>query len=107
MHLMTPLMNNTKWDELRLGMYRLGALSPRFRVRNLSSGSISAWDGEWFHHFFGRHEEDEWVEIAVTSAAQREAVLRVLRSVHVPGVATEAGFTVFGYVPLGTQVAYL
>ena len=104
---MSPVMNNTKWEELRLGMIGLGTQSPRFRVRNLHSGYVSAWDGEWFHHFYGHHEEDEWVEISVTSAAQHEAVLRVISSVHVPGVTTETGFKIFGYVPRGTHVEYL
>ncbi|CAN7658080.1 hypothetical protein LJR084_005220 [Variovorax sp. LjRoot84] len=100
-------MNNTKWNELRLSMSGLGKLSPQFRVRNLQSGNVSEWDGEWFHHFYGRHEEDEWVEIAVSSPTQRQAVLQVLRSVHVPGTTTPAGFKVFGYVPPGEQVEYL
>lgn len=104
---MTPLMNNTKWNEVRIGMYGLGELSPRFRVRNLNSGHVSDWDGEWFYHFVGRHEEDEWVEVAVTSAVQREAVLSILRAVGVPCVATEAGFKIFGYAPLGISVQYL
>ena len=104
---MIPLMNNTKWNELRIGMYGLGALAPQFRVRNVHSGCVGNWDGEWFYHFCGRHEEDEWVEIAVTSDAQREAVLQVLRSVHVPGEVTETGFRIFGYAPLGTEVDYL
>lgn len=88
-------------------MHGLGALSPQFRVRNLKSGHISDWDGEWFYHFLGRHEEDEWTEVAITSDAQREAVLHVLRSVHVPGEVTAVGFKVFGYAPLGAQVQYL
>lgn len=100
-------MNDTKWDEVRLGMYGLGEPSPRFRVRNLQSGYVSDWDGEWFHHFHERYAEDEWVEIAAASPAQRDAILGVLRSIHVPGVATDAGFRVFGYVPLGTPVDYL
>jgi hypothetical protein len=104
---MTPVMNNTKWDELRLGMHGLGKPSPQFRVRNLHSGYVSDWDSEWFHHFYGRHAEDEWVEIAATSPAQHEAVLGVLRSIHVPGITTDAGFRIFGYVPLGMHVEYL
>lgn len=104
---MSPVMNNTKWEELRLGMCGLNLLSPQFRVRNLRSGYVGEWDREWFHHFYGRHEDDEWVEISVTSVAQREVVLRVLRSVHVPGVTTGTGFKIFGYVPLGTHVEYL
>ncbi|MEO5738599.1 MAG: DUF6678 family protein [Variovorax sp.] len=43
---MTSVMNNTKWEELRLGMYGLGKLSPKFRVRNLRSQRLSEWDGE-------------------------------------------------------------
>jgi hypothetical protein len=104
---MVPVMNNTKWADLRVGMHELGELSPRFRVRNLRSGGISVWDREWFYHFFGRHEEDEWVEVEVTSVAQHDAVLRLLRSVHVPGIKTENGFKIYGYVVSGTQVDYL
>ncbi|WP_371326538.1 DUF6678 family protein [Collimonas sp. OK412] len=31
---MFPVMNNTKWAELRFGMSGLDTLSPQFRVRN-------------------------------------------------------------------------
>ncbi|WP_436291312.1 DUF6678 family protein [Variovorax sp. LjRoot178] len=34
---MTPVMNNTKWEKLRLGMRELGEFSPKFRVRNFPS----------------------------------------------------------------------
>ena len=47
---LTPLMNNTKWDQLRLAMYDLDDFSPRWRTKDLS-GYLSDWDGEWFHHF--------------------------------------------------------
>lgn len=104
---MIPVMNNTKWAELRIGMHELGELSPRFRVQNLRNGSTGAWDREWVFHFFGHHEEDEWVEVEVTSSAQHDAVLRLLRSVHVPGVKTKHGFKIYGYVATGTQVGYL
>ncbi|MEM5345638.1 DUF6678 family protein [Paraburkholderia azotifigens] len=104
---MIPVMNDTKWSELRMGMHGLGELSPRFRVRSLRSGGISAWDREWFYHFFGRREEDEWVEVEVTTTAQHDAVLRLLQSVHVPGITTENGFRIFGYVARGAQVDYL
>ncbi|WP_408279260.1 DUF6678 family protein [Paraburkholderia sediminicola] len=104
---MTPVMNNTKWGEIRIGMHALEGQSPRFRVRNLQSGYVSAWDREWFYHFFEHHEEDEWVEVEVTSPSQREAVLGVLRSVHVPGVETKNGFKIFSYVAEGTEVDYL
>jgi hypothetical protein len=104
---MIPVMNNTKWGELRIGMLGLGELSPRFRVRNLRSGDVSSWDREWFYHFSGRHEEDEWVELEVASSAQHDTVLRLLRSLHVPGIKTEHGFKIYGYVAVGTQIDYL
>jgi hypothetical protein len=103
----TPVMNNTKWDEIRIDMHALEGQSPRFRVRTLRSGYVSPWDREWFYHFLGHHEEDEWVEVEVTSPSQREAVLGVLRSVHVPGVETKNGFKIFGYIAEGAEVDYL
>ena len=48
---MQPLMNDTKWNELRLAMYDLDAQSPRRRTKNLESWYICRWDGEWFYHF--------------------------------------------------------
>jgi len=33
---MNPFMNETKWDELRLAMYALGNLHPRWRTKDVS-----------------------------------------------------------------------
>ena len=105
---MLPLMNNTKWDELRLAMYELGPLSPRWRTRDVENGHVSDWDGEWFYHFRnGGYKFIQWVEIAVESAEQRQAVLSELTKVHVPGEHTELGFRVLGYAGLGIEVSYL
>ena len=89
-------------------MYNLGELHPKFRVKVLGRDELSRWDGEWFYHFReGPYREIEWVEIAVTSDAQREAVRGQLRVVHVPGFETPEGFRVMGWVPTGTTVDYI
>jgi hypothetical protein len=104
---MNPVMNDTKWDELRLAMYGLGDLSPRWRTRDVS-GSIAPWDGEWYYHFrAGGYASIEWVEIRVTSPAQEAAVLSILRAVHVPGERVEQGFRVYGYAAPGMALNYI
>ncbi len=53
MHLpdnLVAVMNDTKWDELRLAMYELEP-SPAYRTKCWENGYIPPWDGEWFHHF--------------------------------------------------------
>ena len=105
---MQPLMNDTKWDELRLAMYELGTLRPKWRTRSVENGYLSGWDGEWFYHFrSGGYRSIEWVEIATESPEQREAVLVELVKIRVPGRATESGFRVLGYAELGMEVDYL
>ena len=105
---MSPLMNNTKWEELRLGMYNLAELSPKWRTKDLATGYTCPWDGEWFYHFrTGGYESTEWVEIQITSPEQEQAVLEVLRQIHVPGEKTAVGFKVFGYDVVGAGVEYL
>ncbi len=102
------MLNNTKWNELRLGMYELGDLSPRWRTRDLETGYVSEWDGEWFYHFsVGGYGTIEWVELAIAGERQRSAVLEVLRRIHVPGEETQNGFKVFGYARPGQGVEYL
>jgi hypothetical protein len=105
---MMPVMNDTKWDELRLEMYNLDEMHPRFRTRWLSNGYVSPWDGEWFYHFRERgYAGIEWVEIRTVSTAQCTAVLNELRRIHVPGCQIDDGFRVYGYLPDGTRVDYI
>jgi hypothetical protein len=105
---MQRLMNDTKWDELRLAMYGLGPLSPKWRTLDVENGHLSDWDGEWFHHFrSGGYKFIKWVEIAVENAEQTRAVVTELARVHVPGTPTETGYRVLGYVELGIAVDYL
>ena len=105
---MQPLMNDTKWDELRLAMYALGPLSPRWRTLDVENGYLSDWDGEWFYHFRnGGYKFIKWVEIAIATPEQRHTVLTELAKVHVPGHCTETGFRVLGYGELGAEIDYL
>jgi hypothetical protein len=105
---MHPLMNDTKWDELRRAMYELDDLAPRWRARDVENGHLSEWDREWFHHFReGGYRFIQWVEIAVDTVEQRAAVLAELVRIHVPGERTECGYRVFGYVKTGEAVDYI
>lgn len=105
---MYPAMNDTKWDEIRFAMHDLDELSPRWRTLDLKNGYLSDWDGEWFHHFrAGGYKYIEWLEIAVKSEAQAEAVLNALVRIHVPGEITENGFKVLGYVVERGTVNYI
>lgn len=105
---MHPVMNDTKWEEIRLAMYSLGELAPRWRTLDLENGRVSEWDGEWFYHFsVGGYRFIESLEITVVSHAQKEAVLSALIRIRVPGEHAEYGFKVFGYVADGAAVDYL
>lgn len=103
---MASLMNDTKWNELRLAMYGLGELHPCWRTKDIS-GFVSPWDGEWLHHFrAGDYSSIEWVEIQILSPQQDASVLKLLREIHLPGHRIENGFRVYGYVPDGTAISY-
>ena len=104
---LVPVMNNTKWEELRLAMYSLGDIHPKWRTKDVETGFMPEWDGEWFYHFRnGGYDPIEWVQIKVTSPKQDLAVLRALKSIHVPGEKTEHGYRVFGYAEPGKAVDY-
>jgi hypothetical protein len=105
---MHPLMNDTKWDELRRAMYELDELAPRWRTQDVENGHLSEWDRGWFYHFrIGGYKSIQWVEIAVDTVEQRAAVLAELVRIHVPGERTDSGYRVFGYVKTGEVVDYI
>ena len=92
-----PLMNDTKWDELRLAMHTLDP-SPRWRTKDIESGYESDWDNEWFYHFCaGGYVTIEWVEIEARSEQEWQMVFQALQEVRVPGERTENGFRIRGY----------
>nr|WP_236995551.1 DUF6678 family protein [Halomonas huangheensis] len=105
---LTPIMNSTKWNELRLAMYNLGDFSPRFRTRCIENGYLAPWDGEWFCHFREcGYEIIEWVEIETTSLEQDRAVLAELSAIHVPGEKIQNGYKIYGYARVGQFIDYI
>lgn len=104
---MKSLMNDTKWDELRLAMHVLSPHKPRWRTKDLS-GYLSMWDVDWYYHFrVGGYKTIEWVELEIETSDQDAAVLAVLRQIHVPGRRIENGYRIYGYVPDGDAIEYL
>jgi hypothetical protein len=105
---MYPLMNDTKWDELRLAMHGLHTLKPRWRTRDVETDYLSEWDRDWFCHFrIGGYASIQWVEIAVETDEQRAAVLAELIRINVPGEAIASGYRVVGYAAPGYAVDYI
>ena len=105
---MHPLMNDTKWDELRLAMYGLDAFRPRWRTLDIENGYLSQWDREWFYHFRnGGYKSIHWADIALDSPEQRTAVLAELVRIHVPGERTQFGYRILGYARTGEAVGYI
>jgi hypothetical protein len=105
---LAPVLNDTKWDELRLAMYELGQLSPRFRVKDIEATQPGPWDGEWYYHFReGGYASMEWVELQLNDETQRDDVSNILAFINLPGAHTNAGFIVYGHVVPGTPVDYI
>ena len=101
-----PVMNNTKWDELRLAMNALDP-APAWSTQSIN-GCQSSRDAEWFYHFRdGGYGDIVHVDIFAADDAMRQQVRSALRSIHVPGEETEEGFRVFGYAADGQFVDYL
>ena len=89
-------------------MYGLARLAPRWRTSDVESGYVSEWEREWFYHFrMGGYASIQWVEIAVDSDAQRDAILKELVRIHVPGERTASGYRIFGYAETGQTVDYI
>lgn len=102
-----PLMNDTKWDELRLAMHGIEP-GPQWSTIDRDTGYRNDPDGDWFYHFrIGRYETILYVDIATPSVQQREAVRIALTAIHVPGEETDGGFRVYGYVAEGQAVGYI
>ena len=101
-------MNNSKWEELRVAMLGLGPLRPQFSIKDRDREEPHSWDGEWLYHFRDReYDAIEHVDLSVNSPQQRDAVRDRLRAIHLPGVETDGGFRIYGWVKRGEFVDYL
>jgi hypothetical protein len=105
---LVPVLNDTKWDELRLAMYSLGRDGPQFRTKDVEASQPGPWDGEWYHHFLvGGYRTIEWVELKLRDPMQRDIVANELAAIGLPGTHTETGFIIYGYVAPGISVDYI
>lgn len=105
---MQPVLNNTKWRELRSAMCELKGHSPAWRTKCVTNGYITDWDGEWFYHFSdGGYSDVEWVEIRIETKEHEKLVLSELKKINVPGHKTENGYKVYGYIQEGQHVDYI
>ncbi|WP_349679164.1 DUF6678 family protein [Clostridium sp. UBA4548] len=91
------LMNNTKWEEIRLAMYDY-PLTIQWRVKNIDNGYISNWDAEWFYHFrLGGYDTIEWLEMKVHNVEMKNDIINILRRIHVAGDVLKDSIKVYGY----------
>jgi hypothetical protein len=93
---MNPLMNNTKWNEIRNAMYGLND-KIQWRTKDIENGYISNWDAEWYYHFIiGGFNTIEWLEIKFTSK-NKEKIISELVKIHVPGKILDETIIIYGY----------
>ena len=105
---LAPLLNDAKWDELRLAMYDLGPRSPQFRVKEVAAEQPGPWDGEWFYHFrVGGYRTIEWIELELCNQSERDEIASILASINLPGAHTDKGFIIYGHVAPGFSVEYI
>ncbi len=104
--MLSPAMNDTKWEELRLAMH---SLDPAPRWSTLSTnGHQSRPDRDWFYHFRESGYEDILhVDIFADNPEHRRTIHSELKRIHLPGEETADGFRVFGYIPQGKAVDFL
>ena len=101
-----PVMNNTKWRELRAAMY---AIRPAAKYRSMYiNGHYSAVDSEWFYHFReGGYDNIQYVDIFAKDSLHRQRIANALKAIHLPGEETGDGFRVYGYALPGQVIDYL
>ncbi len=105
---MNPVTNDTKWRELRAAMLSLEKTAPRWRSRDVETGHVSSWDGDWFYHFAeGGYRNIEWVELRVRDSAELDSLHAALSRIHLPGERIDRGFRIYGCVQEGEAVDYI
>lgn len=101
------VMNDTKWQELRLGILQ-SRTRVHFRGKDLETESVGQWDCEWYHHFnLGGHDSTEWIELRADTDEARRAVEDVLRTHHIPVEIRDGIYRVYGYTDDTSKITYL
>ncbi|MEH7309221.1 DUF6678 family protein [Neobacillus drentensis] len=102
------VMNNTKWEEIREAMLDSPNVH-QWRTKDIETGYICPWDGEWFYHFkiegvVDSYKTIEWLEITAETEKMRKEVLEILQNIHVAGEVLDNAIRVYGYVEMGKSV---
>ncbi|MBJ7311117.1 DUF6678 family protein [Rugamonas sp. CCM 8940] len=97
-----PILNNTKWAELRSEMLT----APREQARRFRARSVFAapdfytnWDGEFYYHIHPV-ADIEWLELKSTS---QEWLRKTLRGHNIPYSVEDGVVRVWGYTRPGPQ----
>ncbi len=111
-----PVLNYTKWNELRLAMHAL-PFHVSFRFKVLGMNWVTNWDADWLHHFrWGGdvtrksgvrflyvHDQSrnlydiEWAELHFDEANIGQ-VLATLAGLSIPYEPSDNGLKVFGHI---------
>lgn len=102
-----PVMNNTKWEEIREAMCN----TPnhfQWRTKDIETGYITMWDAESYYHFrLGDYNYIEWLEIKADTEELRKNLLDILEKIHVPRKVLEDAIRVYEYADTGSYVDYI
>ncbi len=104
---LVPLMNDTKWAELRLAMLEVEP-RPTWSAVSRQTDVRCDPDSDWFYHFrIGSYSDLLLVDIGTPEPQQRAEVRAALRRIHLPAEETTGGFRVLGYALEGQAVGYI
>ncbi|WP_081394083.1 DUF6678 family protein [Paenibacillus odorifer] len=102
-----PLMNNTKWEEIRQAMLNY-AFPTKCRIKDIDTGYISLWDGDWYYHFSdGGYKFIEWLEIHAEDDSINADLIQILKKIHVPGEVTTDSIIIYGYNKTNEFIDYI
>ncbi|KIV73480.1 hypothetical protein SZ39_2005 [Bacillus mycoides] len=91
------LMNNTKWNEIRLAMYNY-PLPIQWRTKDIKNSYICDWDSEWYYHFsIDNYKTIEWLEIKTENEEIKKDIIDLLKKIHVPGEILSNSVKIYGY----------
>ena len=103
---LSGLMNNTKWNEIRIKMYEYNR-NTKWRTIDLNTGHISEWDSEWFYHFsVGGFKTIEYLEIHIENDEMKNEIVEILKKIHVPGEINNTSIFIYGYKENG-EINYI
>jgi hypothetical protein len=97
-----PILNNTKWAELRSEMLAAPRdQAPRFRARSVFAPPdfCTEWEGE-FHYHMHPVADIEWLEL---KARSQEWLQNTLRGHNIPFSVEDGTVRVWGYTRPGRQ----